>query len=864
MGERANLEGRSISHYDLLEKVGDGGMGTVYRAHDRKLDRIVALKFLHDDLLESGPGKTRFLREARAVSRLNHRHIAVIHAIEECDGEVFLVFEYLTGGTLRSRLESIRASTSHFAPRQAADYGLQIADALAHAHASGIIHRDVKPGNIMFAEDGAIKLVDFGLSKLRASENETKTGAVLGTPLYMSPEQAQGKEIDERSDIFSLGVVLYQMVVGEVPFAADRAEAVVYRIIHDTLSPIRAKRPDCPAKLVEIIERALEKLPEARYQKSVDLAADLRKFLHLTAVSADAPTQTIESARPPKRHGLFVGAALALIIVLGLLFLTPIRGRLWSQLPPEKRLAILPFDNPGNDPDGQAFSDGLVESAIVRLERLEPTLIVLPASEIRKLAVNTPDAARKLAGANLVISGAVSRTGKRVQIDLKLLDPKTSRPLASARVASDSGEAASVQDQLGDAMVKLLGLKVPEHKLDVASRVAGANEAYLEGTGYLQRFDIPGNPDRAIVILERATQEDPGFVSAYVALSEAYQRQYRESKDRYFLDLARNNAAKALDLNASSAGARVASGVVQSLGGDQEGAIADFHRAISIDPLNAEAFRELAAAYDAAGRTADAEASYRRAIALRPNDWVALAELAVFHNNHQQYVEAEKDFRGVVALVPDSGAQHRNLGGVYIALGRFQDAERELLKSIELGPTTSAYSNLGALYLYVGRYRDAIGALQKALQLAPASYRRAYTLWGNLADAYRSTPDQATKAPDAYRRAIQEAERQLALDPDNPELLANVAVFSAKISDRGRALDAIGRAMRFAQGNRKISFQAAIVYELTGIRDRALAALGEAVRGGYSQEEIELEPELAKLRQDLRYKSLLAAQHQGR
>src|SRR5258706_14976649 len=177
----ANFERRSISHYDLLEKVGEGGMGTVYRAHDRSLDRIVALKFLRESLIESSPGKARFLREARAVSRLNHRNIAVIHAIEECNGEIFLVFEYLAGGTLRSVLGSLRSSGTHLALKQAAAYGLQIADALTHAHASGIIHRDVKPGNIMFAGDGAIKLVDFGLSKLRASETETNTGTVLGT-----------------------------------------------------------------------------------------------------------------------------------------------------------------------------------------------------------------------------------------------------------------------------------------------------------------------------------------------------------------------------------------------------------------------------------------------------------------------------------------------------------------------------------------------------------------------------------------------------------------------------------------------------------------------------------------------------------
>jgi len=864
MRAETRLERRSISHYDLLEKVGEGGMGAVYRAHDRTLDRIVALKFLHDDFLQSASGKARFLQEARAVSRLNHRHIAVIHAIEECDDEVFLVFEYLSGGTLRSLLSSLCARGGRLSPQQAAAYGLQIADALTHAHGSGIIHRDIKPGNIMVARDGGLKLVDFGLSKLRTSEAQTKTGALLGTPRYMSPEQAEGKEIDERSDIFSLGVVLYEMLAGETPFAAERAEAVVHRIIHEAAPPICLQRPDCPATLGEIVDRALSKKPEERYQRTSDLAADLRKFLRVPTPPEDAPTQSMEAPRQPRRRWAIVAVAIVLMAVLGALFLAPIRG-LWSpRIPTEKHLAILPFDNAGHDPVAQAFCDGLLESAIAALRQMEPSLTVIPAADLRRLAVTTPDAAHKLAGTNLVIKGTVQKNRDGVQVDLQLLDPPSPRPLGSARVSYSPRQPLSIQEQLSAALVKLLGLKASGHQIHGASRIPAANEAYLEGIGYIQRFDVAGNLVQGIAALERAVKEDPDFAAAHIALSVAYQRRYREGKDRQFLDLARGSAARALDFDSSSADARVASGVVLSLGGDQEGAITEFRRAISLDPLNAAAIRELAAAYEAAGRTADAEAGYRKAVSLQPNDWVALADLGVFHNNHQQYAEAEKDFRGVVALVPDSPLQHRNLGGVDIALGRFVDAESELLKSIQLGPSSSAYTNLGALYLYIGRYREAVEVLQQATRLAAPNYRGAPTLWGNLGDAYRYTPDQASQAPAAYLKAIQEAERQLAFDPDNPSLLASVAVFSAKRGDRDRSLDAIGRAMRFAQGNRKVSFQAALVYELTGSRERALAALGDAIAGGYSVNEIEQEPELAKLRQDPRYKLLLAAQHTTR
>ena len=850
---------RSIAHYDLLERVGEGGMGTVYRAHDRTLDRTVALKFLHDKFLESVSGKARFLQEARALSRLSHPHIAIIHSIEECDGETFLVFEYLPGGALRSLLGSMKADGKRLCAEQAATYALQIAEGLAHAHASGIIHRDVKPGNVMFARDGSLKLVDFGLSKLHGTDTSTMSGRVMGTPQYMSPEQAQGKEIDERSDIFSLGVVLYEMVAGQPPFTADRSEAVIHQIVHEPAAPMSEKNPECPPQLADIIHRALNKNREARYQRVIDLATDLRAFLRAYPAASEIRTRTMVASRPAlRRRTIF--AVLSLVIVVTALFLTPLRNWLWQPLPAEKRLAILPFVNEGNDPASQAFGDGLMESAIAALQDMQPNLVVTPAGEIRRLAIKSPEAARKLAGANLVIGGKIRRIGENVNVELDLVDPRKPQHLASAHIAYASDQPESIQKQMRASLVKLLHLKVTRNERDDASSLPAANEAYLEGTGYLHRFDIAGNLDKAIAALNRAVERDPHLSSAYVGLSEAYGRRYRDTKDPQFLDRARESAAKAIELNSSSASAHWASGVVLSLGGDQEGAIREFERTLALDPLHADAIRDLATAYDAFGRISEAEATYRKAVELRRNDWVTLADLGSFHFRHQKYDEAEKDFRAVIALVPDSQLQHRNLGGVYIEMGRFADAERELLKSIELAATPSAYSNLGALYIYLGRYPDAIVVLNKAIQLPSAQLATNYKVWGNLGDAYRYTPDQAAKARGAYETAIGKVEQQLAFDPDNAQLLADMAAYAAKMGNRGQALDAIGRAMRFAHGNRKVSFQASLVYELGGARERALAALGDAIRGGYSLNDIAHEPELAKLRQDPRYQQLLTAQ----
>jgi tetratricopeptide (TPR) repeat protein/tRNA A-37 threonylcarbamoyl transferase component Bud32 len=859
--ERTEL--RSISHYDLLEEVGRGGMGVVYKARDRKLDRTVALKFLKTDYIASSREKTRFIREARAISRLNHRHIAVIHGIEEAEGKIFLVFEYLPGGTLRSRLAALPEGL-RLPPPQITSYGLQMAEALGHAHANGVIHRDVKPGNVMFNDDGDLKLVDFGLSKLAGGVRLTNSGARMGTPLYMSPEQAEGGEIDERSDIFSLGVVIYEMAAGRPPFVSDQPAGIAYKIVHQAAPPLTESNPNCPARLDAIIARAMEKSPDARYQSMRDLAADLRSFLH-GAAGDSSPTATLTMlASPPTRPRWVWVLAAVLIVAIAATLLAVVGNRFWYRLPDEKRLVVLPFENVGNDPANQALCDGLLESAtnmLAQLEYTDPKLVVTPVSEVRRQSIQTAETAHKLAGANLAIAGKFQRAGTTASLGLTLEDARTGRVLRSATLSYVSGQTAAIQEQLAGAVMKLLNLTRHNATHFAGSSLPAANESYLLGTGYLQRFDLPGNLDKALTALDGAVRADPKFVAAHEALSAAYRRKYFVEKNRAFLDAARVQADQALDLDGSSSSAHVAKGVVLSLAGDHAAAAAELRRALSIDPLDVEALRELASVYDSLGQVSEAEEIYRKAIQMKPSEWVTYADLGVFHNSHQKYSEAESDFRAQESLTPDSPLVHRNLGGVYVALGRFPDAEKELLTSIQLQPAVTAYTNLGALYIFEARYRDAIGALEKATQLAPPAYRNAFIMWANLADAYRYTPDQASKAPATYRRAIEAAEQQLAFDPENGNLLSYVAVYWAKLGDRNRALDEIARAIRFAQGNRNLSFRASLVYELAGERERALAALGDAIQGGYSLDEIDREPELRKLREDSRYQQLIHPKH---
>ncbi len=859
----------SVSHYDLLERVGAGGMGVVYRARDRLLDRIVALKFLHPDLLESGGAKQRFLQEARVVSQLNHRNIAIIHAIEESEDDVFLVFEYLPGGTLRSRVQNLAGEALRLGPELAATYGLQLAEALAHAHAQGIIHRDVKPANALFAANGQLKLTDFGLAKLRGGNTITQTGARLGTPAYMSPEQVEGREIDERSDIFSLGAVLYELISGRPPFPADRADLVFYQIVHQSTPAITGTDGSAPPELQRIVARALEKDPAARFQTMPELAAGLRAYLGVVpAVSPDAPTISLTGStlRPKSRRSrlLWLAAPALAAVFTGGWLVPGVYQRLHNPLPATKRLALLPFTNCDHDPVSPAFCDGLLDSTTGLLslwQNAEPSLAVTPVSEIRLLSISTPEAARKLAGVNLAVSGQFTPAGKPASLTLHVIDTRSRRVLRSASLSYSPAESASLQERAAASIAGLLGLSSHgESRRSIpASPVPAANAAYLSGVGYLRRFDVPVNLDHAVTSLKQAVASDPAFTAAHVALSAAYRRGYATTKDRATLEAARAEADQALTLDERDPGAHAAAGAVLSLAGDREGAAVEFRRALALDPLNVETLREFANLNDSMGRTSEALDTYRKAIQLKPNEWVTYADLGVFYYGHQDYSDAAATFVKQASLTPDSPLVHRNLGAVYMALGRNQDAEREFLGSIRLTPTATAYLNLGGLYIDESRYTDAIGVLEKATQLAPQTYRGTPAMWANLGDAYRYTPGQQQKAEQAYRKAIEAIEKQLAFEPTSAELLSDASVLRAKVGDRTRAVEEIAQALRFAQDDPSVSHRAALVYELIGARDRAFAVLAGAIRGGYSVEEINREPELANLRQDPRYRRLLAS-----
>jgi len=870
----ASLIGKTILHYQIVDKLGEGGMATVYQAVDLKIDRRVALKFTSASLLASGDARERFRNEARATSRLNHPNIATLYDVEEFEGEPFLVLEYLPGGTLQDFMQKYRAGEQKVQVEQVVAIALGISEGLAHAHRNGIVHRDIKPANILFSADGLPKITDFGISKFREAADLTKTGHVMGTAGYMSPEQAQGLDVDSRADIFSFGAVLFEMLTGEKPFQADSVPTLLYKIVHEQPPQARALRPEVPEALNALVRKCLEKKREDRPQRTVEICDALngiRRTIESIDVSNSA-TRTMAVSWVAAR-GVFTRRAFWLWMLLPVILLAvllkpailerPIEWWRARAFPEEKKLAVLGFANVGNNPATQAFCDGLMEtltSMLTQLEDFHGSLWVVPASELR--SIKSPADARREFGANLAITGSLQRSGDQVRVTVNLVDASRGRNLASRVIDAQMEDLANLENGVLGQVADMLEVELQPQARNLLrasnTKVADAYDYYLQGRGYLYRFDRPGNSDNAVSAFEKALDKDSHYALAYAGLGEAYLAKYSLNKDGQWLERAMTNGQQAIVLNNHLAGPHVTLGIIYRITGRYEQAIQEFKTALNLDPLNADAYRELATAYDNSNQLDEAEKTYRRAIDLRPSSWLSYKDLGVFYVSHNRYRDAEQPYLKVIALTPDNDWGYRNLGTLYYLEGRNNEAEQMLKKAAGIKPTLQAYTNLAALYYFEGRYADAVSMNKLALELPDGRINS--VVWGNLADAYRWTPGMDGQAPQAYRQAIHLAEERLVLNPKNVNAIVGLAVYWAKLGDRRKALEYLAEARRLAPTYMHVLFQSVLVYELTGQRKLALEALQGALHAGYSKQEVLREPELAKLRQDPHFQRLIDSQ----
>jgi serine/threonine protein kinase/tetratricopeptide (TPR) repeat protein len=843
--------GTMVAHYRIVEKIGAGGMGEVYLAEDTELSRKVALKFLPLHLCQEEEYRKRFTREAQAAAKLNHPNIVTIHEVGEFLGRPYIVSEFVSGRTLSDAI-----GTKTLAPSEVINIIIQVCEGLEEAHAAGIVHRDIKPANIIIEKSGRLKIVDFGLAMIEGSQRVTRSGSAMGTIGYMSPEQLRGALVDRRTDLFSVGIVLYESITGINPFAADNQAAIHTMILSKQPEPVARYKVGVPDGLQDVVDRALEKEPQVRYQSAADMAADLKRLRRRSSDSERQIPPPVSGTRNPLVRSRYLVPAIVILLA----------GALWWNRHPgwhstkagQNHLAVIPFANLAGQSTSQAFCDGLMETLTSKLTQLagsEHSLMVVPASEIRDSDVKSATQARKRFGVNLVVTGSVQQLDGHIRATLNLVDATTDRQLRSTVLDQRGEDISSLQDSSVAEVARLLDIPLlPKTEHDIlagGTRSSSAYRAYLEGRGYLQRHDDARTLDSARYCFDAAIRDDSAFALAYAGMGEMFWRRFNLTNDASWVEPAIRYSSRAVELDDRQAPVLVTLGILHRATGQYQEAISYFKRALLIDSLNSETYAQLATAYESAQRFGEAEATYRRSITLRPNYWRSYYNLARYFIYRGQNDSAVMQATTAESLAPAATLPYESIGSLYAFMGRFDRAKTLLERSLAIEPNYVALSNLGAIYQMEGELPKAVTLYESSLKVNDKDYR----VWSSLAGLYKMLPDGRLKSQQAYERAITLAEQIRAVNPNEPDLICYLADCYWQVGQREKAVAMARDAVQMAPNNIEVMVRAGIIYELAGQRERSLQLIGTAIRRGYAIDRIKATEELRGLVADPRFVS---------